>query len=160
MKKRWIIYGIIGILFGIFDFYYQEFTEGLNYIFNKNILVWFIVAWGIWLIPVIPIDFYEAKTFKNIKKPIIANIFIWVIAVCSYYIWIPIKWVFIGQPSMSFMYISNYNNEHYLDNLKNTFWELITEDAPEWIVVAIVGGSVIGFLVGFSYIHLKRQKNE
>ncbi|SFU42861.1 hypothetical protein SAMN04487886_102523 [Clostridium sp. DSM 8431] len=160
MKKRWIIYGIIGILFGIFDFYYQEFTERLNYIFNRNILVWFIVAWGIWLIPVIPIDFYEAKTFKNIKQPIIANIFIWVIAVCSYYIWIPIKWIFIGQPSMSFMHISNCNNEHYLDNLKNTFWGLITEDAPEWIVVAIVGGSVIGFLVGFSYIHLKRQKNE
>ena len=51
MRKRWISYGVVGILFGIFDFYYQEFTEGLNYIFNKNILIWFIVAWGIWLIP-------------------------------------------------------------------------------------------------------------
>lgn len=61
---------------------------------------------------------------------------------------------------MSFMHISNCNNEHYLDNLKSTFLGLIKEDAPEWIIVAIVGGSVIGFLVSFSYIHLKRQKNE
>lgn len=160
MRKRWISYGVVGILFGIFDFYYQEFTEGLNYIFNKNILIWFIVAWGIWLIPAILIDLYEVKTSKNIKKPIIANIFVWITAVFSYYMWIPIKWVFIGQPSMSYMHISNLNSEYYFDNLKNIFWGLMTEDAPEWIVVAIVGGSVIGFLVGFSYMHLKRQKNE
>ena len=52
MKKHWVIYIIIGVLFGIFDFYYQEFTSG---IVTSNIIIWFIVAWGIWLVPIIPI---------------------------------------------------------------------------------------------------------
>lgn len=61
MKKRWFIYIIVGILFGIFDFYYQEFTGGG---ITSN-FIWFIVAWGIWLIPIIPIAIYEAKVTES-----------------------------------------------------------------------------------------------
>ena len=30
MKKRWLMYIIIGVIFGIFDFYYQEFIQELK----------------------------------------------------------------------------------------------------------------------------------
>ncbi len=52
MKKRWFIYIIIGVLFGVFDFYYQELTEGIDV---TSYAMCFVVAWAIWLIPIIPI---------------------------------------------------------------------------------------------------------
>ena len=102
MKKRWLIYILIGLLFGIFDFYYQELTQKL--IISK--LMWFIVAWSVWLIPIIPIVLYEAKTSKSIIKSIWANILVWSVSVISYYMYIPIKLVFIGQTTMSNFHIS------------------------------------------------------
>ena len=112
MKKRWLIYILIGLLFGIFDFYYQEFTQ--NLILSKLMRV--IVVWLVWLIPIIPIVLYEAKTSKSIIKSIWANILVWNVSVISYYMYIPIKLLFIGQTSMSNFYISNYNcNSAFLE---------------------------------------------
>ncbi len=152
MKKRWLSYVLIGILFGVFDFYYQEFTQG---IINSTI-VWFIVAWSVWLVPVIPIVLYETKISKSVVKSVLANILVWSVSVISYYMYIPIKLVFIGQSTMSEFYILNYKSEFYWSNLKDLVLGLISEDAPEWLVVAIFGGLIVGFCISFSYLRLRK----
>ena len=107
MKKRWLIYILIGILFGVFDFYYQEFTQSIS----TSTIMWFIVAWSVWLVPVIPIVLYEAKISKSVVKSVFANILVWSVSVISYYMYIPIKLVFIGQSTM----LEFYNQLFFLD---------------------------------------------
>ncbi|ETI95273.1 MAG: hypothetical protein Q617_SPSC00209G0001, partial [Streptococcus sp. DORA_10] len=136
MRKRWLIYVLIGILFGIVDFYYQEFTQEII----TSTIVWLVVAWSVWLIPIIPIVLYEAKISKSVLKSVLANILVWNVSVISYYMYIPIKLVFIGQSTMLEFYIYNYKSEFYWSNLKALIWHLISQDAPEWLVVAILGG--------------------
>lgn len=155
MKKRWLIYILIGVLFGVFDFYYQEFTQGII----TSTIMWFVVAWSVWLIPVIPIVLYEAKISKSVVRSIFANILFWSVSVISYYMYIPIKLVFIGQSTMLDFYISNYKGQFYWSNLKSLIWGLISEDAPEWLVVAILGGLIVGFVISFSYLHLRKLSN-
>lgn len=155
MKKRWGIYILVGILFGVFDFYYQEFTRDII----TSTIAWFIVAWSVWLVPVTPIVLYESKTSKSVVKSVWANILVWIVSVISYYMYIPIKLVFIGQSTMLDFYISNYNSEYYWSNLKSLIWGLISEDAPEWLVVAIVGGLVVGFCISFSYLRWRKLSN-
>ena len=155
MKKRWLIYVLIGVLFGVFDFYYQEFTQNLI----TSTKIWFVVAWSVWLVPVMPIVLYEAKISESVVKSVFANILVWSVSVISYYMYIPIKLVFIGQSTMSEFYISNYRNQFYWSNLKSLIWGLISEDTPEWLVVAILGGLIVGFCISFSYLRLRKISN-
>ena len=155
MKKRWLIYILIGILFGVFDFYYQEFTQSIS----TSTIAWFIIAWSVWLVPVIPIVLYEAKISKSVVKSVFANILVWSVSVISYYMYIPIKLVFIGQSTMLEFYISNYRSEFYWSNLKELIWGLISEDAPEWLVVAVLGGLIVGFCISFSFLRLRKLSN-
>lgn len=155
MKKRWLTYILIGILFGVFDFYYQELTQSIL----TSTIMWFIVAWSVWLLPVIPIVLYEAKISKSVVKSVFANILVWSVSVISYYMYIPIKLVFIGQSTMLEFYISNYRSEFYWSNLKELIWGLISKDAPEWLVVAVLGGLIVGFCIGFSFLRLRKLSN-
>lgn len=155
MKKRWLVYALIGILFGVFDFYYQEFTQSLI----TSRISWFVVAWSVWLVPATPIILYEVRISKSIIKSILATILTWIVSVLFYYMYIPIKLVFIGQATMSEFYISNYRSEYYYSNLKSLILGLITEDAPEWLAIAILGGIIVGFCVSFLYLRLRKTSN-
>ncbi|APM39835.1 hypothetical protein [Clostridium kluyveri] len=139
----------------MFDFYYQEITRGII----TSTIMWLLVAWGVWLIPITPIVLYEAKISESVVKSIFANILVWVISVFSYYMYIPIKFVFIGQSTMSEFYISNYRNQFYWSNLKNLLWGLILEDALEWLIVAALGGLIVGFGISFLYLRLRKTSN-
>ncbi|GAA0742361.1 hypothetical protein [Clostridium oceanicum] len=152
MKKRWLIYTIIGVAFGVLDEYYQEFVQGMI----TSVPMWFILAWGIWLIPIIPIVLHEAKVSKSRIKAALANVLTWSSAVISYYVFIAIKLIFIGQSSMNFIYSSNYKDEFYFSNLKSFFYNSILSGITEWIGIAIVGGFITGFSISFIYLRIRR----
>lgn len=153
MKKHWVIYIIIGVLFGIFDFYYQEFTSG---IVTSNIIIWFIVAWGIWLIPGIPIVIYESKVSESKMMSAFSNVLTWSISIVSYYLYMAFKLIFIGQKSMQFLHISNYKDKFYLSNLKSLFLGDVLGGISRWIGVAVVGGFIIGLLISYIYFSLRK----
>lgn len=153
MKKRWFIYIIIGVLFGVFDFYYQEFTEGIS---SSSYVTWFVVAWGIWLVPIIPIDLYEAYVSESRVKSALANVLTWSISVISYYLYMAFKLIFIGQTSMQFLHISHYRDEFYWSNLKSIFLGDVLGGSIPWIFVAVIGGFITGFLISFFCIRCKK----
>lgn len=153
MKKHWFIYIIIGVLFGIFDFYYQEFTSR---IVNSSYVIWFIVDWGIWLIPIIPSIIYQSKISESKIKPALASVLIWSIAVVSYYFYMAFKLIFIGQTSMQFLHISNYRDPFYFRNLRSLFLGDVLSGIFQWIIVALVGGFIIGFLISHIYFYLRK----
>lgn len=152
MKKRWFIYIIIGVLFGIFDFYYQEFTKEIV----TSYVRWFAVAWGIWLVPIIPIVLYEAKVSGSRLMSALANILTWSVSTISYYLFIVIKLIFIGQATRQELYISNYRDQFYWSNLKSVIWGEVFGGIIDWISVAVVGGFIVGYLVSFIYLRLRR----
>ncbi|MBX4262792.1 hypothetical protein KTC96_23320 (plasmid) [Clostridium estertheticum] len=155
MKKRWFIYIIIGVLFGVFDFFYQEFTEGMA----TSYAMWFVVAWAIWLIPIIPVVIYEAKVSKSSVMSALANVLTWSVSTISYYLFIPIKLIFIGQATRIEMYISNYRDQFYWSNLKSILLGDVLSGIVRWIGVAIVGGFITGFLISFIYLSLRKIRN-
>ena len=107
MRKRWVIYIIIGILFGVFAFYYQEFTKGINV---NSYAMWFLVAWGIGLIPIIPIALHEAKVsnhrdpfyWSNLKSILLGD----VLGSIGKWIGVAVVGGFITGFLISFIYLS------------------------------------------------------
>ncbi|MEN6350438.1 MAG: hypothetical protein ABFD08_13720 [Syntrophomonas sp.] len=152
MKKRWVIYIVIGVLFGVFDFYYQEFTSGII----TSYAIWFLVAWGIWLVPAIPVALYESKVSESRIMSALANVLTWSVSAISYYLYMAFKLIFIGQTSMQFLHISHYRDQFYLSNLKSLFLGDVLIGISQWIGVAVVGGLVIGFLISYIYLCLRK----
>ena len=153
MKKRWFIYAIVGIVFGVFDFYYQRVIQGLNLSGMYTI----ILCYGIWLVPLLPIALYESKISLSRRNTSIASLLTWSISIISYYMFLAIDLMFIGRESRMEMHISNYLDPYFWSNWKSVFYGQVLGGIIEWILVAVVGGFIIGFLVNFIYTDLTKK---
>lgn len=72
LKKRWYLYGLIGLIFGIIDWFYLDLLAfGLSPSLPENpfiaIPVMIALNYGIWLVPIIPVTVYESRRADSIK---------------------------------------------------------------------------------------------
>ncbi len=161
MKRRWIIYAIIGIVFGIFDFFYQEFIVGL--ISSQPlggagyIIAWLILVVGIWLVPVIPVVLHEVRVTRSARRGALANVFTWCISVIVYYLTNGVQLAFIGVPARMEMHISNRGEPWFWQNWQSLFVQDLIGGSIEWLIVAVVGGTMIGFLVGLLSLRFQQR---
>ena len=162
MKRRWIIYAIIGVVFGIFDFFYQEFIVGLISSQQldpvRDLIAWAILVVGIWLVPVIPVILHEVKVTRSARSGAMANVFILCISVIVYYLTNGAQLAFIGVPARMEMHISNRGEPWFWQNWQSLFVQDLIGGSIEWLIVAVVGGTIIGFLVGLLSLRLQRRR--
>jgi hypothetical protein len=159
MKKRWLGYTIIGLVFGVFDFYYQIFihTKFYDQLLSGlgRSLVWPILVLGIWLVPVIPIILHEAKFSHSSWLTALASALTWSTSVVAYYLTNAFQLAIVGVTSRSEMHISNRNDPYFWMNWRGVFLDDLIMNNVEWIVVAVIGGTAIGFSLSFIYLRLK-----
>ncbi|HSL42097.1 MAG TPA: hypothetical protein VK897_01620 [Anaerolineales bacterium] len=159
MKKRWLVYILIGLVFGVFDFYYQIFIHNKFYYqllggLGRS-LVWPILILGIWLVPIIPIILYEAKFSYSSWLPALASALTWSISVIGYYLTNAFQLAVVGVSSRPEMHISNRNDPYFWMNWRGVFLDDLIVNNVEWMVIAVLGGTVIGILLSFIYRRLK-----
>jgi len=149
MKKRWLFYLLAGILFGIFDFYFQVWINQLFPMGKLSSIAMLVPILGVWLVLVVPIALREVKVSRSAWLAAAASSFTWSVSVVAYYLFMGVKLILIGQASRSEMHISNRADPYYWSNVRNFFVGDFWDGVSEWIIVALVGGSLIGLLVGF-----------
>jgi hypothetical protein len=151
MRRRWIIYLLIGALFGVLDFFYIEWLVKL---FRGTALT--MLNLGIWLVPVIPIALYEARCSRSSLRAAAASLATWCAAIVAYYLTNAVQLAFLGVPGRPELHISNRAAPYFWQNWASVFrWDILGGMA-EWIIVAIVGGAIVGFAMGWIYLHLSR----
>jgi hypothetical protein len=149
-KNRWLYYIFFGILFGIFDFYYQRPVQSIK----NNLLLIFVIL-VVWLFLAVPVAINEVKVTGSPWKAALASMVSWMVAVISYYLYMTFKLVFIGEPSRPEMHISNRADPYFWDNIKNHLLGDVLGGVGEWILVAIIGGIVVGHLTAKIYLKFK-----
>lgn len=157
MNKRWLVYALIGIVFGVFDFYYQIFLyntfdqlfSGYGTNFARSIFLL-----GIWLVPIVPIILYEAKNSRSSWLPALASALTWSISVVVYYLTNAFQLAIIGVPSRPEMHISNRNDPYFWNNWRDVFLDDLVLNNIEWMVVALIGGTVMGLLLNFIFLRI------
>lgn len=162
IKQRWGIYSIIGIAFGVFDFYYHSFLSSIlarQQAFTPSIggeIIWLVLSIGIWLVPIVPIAVYEAKISKSKLWSTFASILTWCASVVSYYLTNAFQLAFIGSSSRLELHISNQNDPFFWENWATVFFQdIIVAGIVRWSIVAVLGGLIIGFLISFTYLRLR-----
>ncbi len=148
MKRRWFFYLLIGILFGIFDFFFQTWIYQIFPVGSRSTAMQ-IPIWGVWLLVVVPVALNEVKTSRSVWLTAASSVFTWSVAVVAYYLFMGVKLIFIGQASRAEMHISNHNAPYYWSNIKSFFVGDFLSGVGEWIIVALVGGCLVGLAVGF-----------
>lgn len=154
-KNRWLIYILIGIVFGIIDFHYQELIHSID-VSSHTLLD--VMILGFWLVPVVPIAIYEARIIGSWWRTALAAAVTWSVAIVAYYLFMMVKLVLIGEPGRPGLHISNHTDPWYWENFKSIMLGDILGGIGEWILVAIVGGLVVGTLVWITIRAIKSRR--
>lgn len=154
MKQRWTIYLLIGFLFGVFDFYYHDFISRITGGF-----AWLSLSLGIWLIPTIPVALYEAHTSRSKRRSAAASLLIWCTALLSYYLANIAQLALIGDSDWPDLHISHGADPFFWQSWSKVFWQVIVAGIAEWMVVAVVGGFLVGCIASSIYLYLSGNKD-
>jgi hypothetical protein len=138
---------LAGGLFGIFDYFFQVWIFQLIPVQTGEFVL--IPVLGVWLVLVVPIALREAKISNSLWLTAASSAFTWSSAVIAYYLYLGVDLILIGKSARPEMHISNSSAPFYWENIKNFFEGDVLGGISEWIIVALVGGSLIGLLVGF-----------
>jgi len=162
MRQRWLIYILVGVVFGVFDFYYQLFlvNDLLHMQWGSLLerLVLLMLMFGIFLIPVMPIVLYEAKISRSIWLSALAAAGTWSVSIIAYYLYNVAQLAFIGDPSWPGLHISSRNDPYFWLNWQSMLSFLLVDNII-WMVVALVGGATIGLLLSTLYLRLSAGKS-
>ena len=165
---RWLIYALIGLGFGLLDWYFLDLLARLSQSgildqvpeYIQMLLVIPIIAanYGVWLIPVIPTAIYEMKRSQSLWRAALSAIVVWSMALVSYYAYYTMMLMFVGLPNMDFMLFSNRASPTYWADWWPPFRRVILNQLLEWIGVAFVGGALVGALSGTVFDWLVKRR--
>ncbi len=150
--KRWHSYIMIGLAFGVFDwFFLQWLADGLgpnlveNFGENPFIVIPIIIGlnYGIWLVPIIPVVIYETKRSTSIKSPILAAILTWTCALFSYFAYYAVLLSLGLLPNLAHLNVFGDRYDGFWREYARMFNRIILFQFLEWLPIAVIGGTII-----------------
>ena len=160
-KRRFLLYALIGLAFGVIDWFYLNWLAHISWGgLGESILVVPIIIgmnYGIWLVPIIPVVIYEAWHAQRMRNPMLAGMLTWSCAIFSYYAYYGILLSLGKLPHLEHLNIFGNKDETFWYYYWQMFKGIILGQFFEWIIIALIGGAIIGAL-SFWFIH-KRPKD-
>ena len=119
---RWIIYVLIGGIFGVADFFIEASA--------RQILTypWLLLVGLIWIVPSSLVALYEVKKSGLRLRTVSASVLVWTVGVVSYYV----------------LYATVLLSDEMIISID---WAQFVLDIVIWCVAGAVGGLVVGLLV-------------
>jgi len=156
IKNRFLIYAIIGLLFGVLDWFYLDWLAHLSWgSLGQSVLVIpliLLMNYGIWLVPVIPIGIHEARRAVRGTTPALASALTWFCAMLGYYGYYTVLLSLGKLPHLEYLNVfAGKYTTFWLDYWK-MFQRVILSQFLEWSLIALVAGSTLGALL-YRFFH-------
>ena len=138
------------------DWFYLDWLAHLSWgsLGESRLVVPIIIGmnFGIWLVPIIPMEIYESRVAEKNIYSMFAGILTWSCAIFSYYVYYAIM--------LSKGILFNLEHLNVFGDKYATFWpeywqmfnRIILSQFFEWIIIAIIGGAITGALT-FWFFH-------
>jgi hypothetical protein len=161
-RLRFLIYAIIGLIFGVIDWFYLDWLAHISWgsLGESVLVVPIIIAmnYGIWLVPILPLEFYEARNSEKSIFPMFAGILTWSCAIFSYYGYYAVLLSLGKLINLENLNIIGEKNEAFWHEYWRMFDRIITGQFLEWILIAIIGGAVTGALTFWFFHKIKPDR--
>lgn len=148
--KRFEIYLIVGLIFGVLDWYY---LDGLAHFpwgsFGESFFVVPVILlmnYGIWLIPIVPVAWLESRASHQMLYPVLAGVLTWCSAIFSYYAYYTFLFALGRLPNLESLIIFGERYPGFWNDWWAVFQKIILNQFFEWIIIAVIGGGTIGVL--------------
>ncbi len=122
-----------------------------------TVIILVAANYGIWLIPVIPVAIYEMSRSHSLRRAALSAVIVWSAAMVSYYAYYAFMLMAVSLPNMEFMLFSNRRSATYWADMWPPFRRVIVAQFAEWIVIAVIGGAMVGTLSAYVY-HLLTKR--
>ncbi len=120
---------------GIIDwFYLGRFPEAVGNILVKQLLLrrnYHLLKYSIWLVPIIPVVYFESKYFEKIRFPI-TGIFTWCFIVLGYYVGYFIYFYLANCHILRVLNVFAEKNESFRIDYWQMFRRIILNQLIEW----------------------------
>lgn len=157
MKKRWLIYCLIGLVFGVVDWYYLDLLAHFSWgqLGESLLVIPIIIAlnYGIWLVPVVPIAIYEVHRSRSTRLSAVSGITVWSSAIFSYYTYYTALLAFWGLPNMDYLLVIGEHPPTFWQDWAIVFQKVILSQFLEWIIIAVIGGGIVGLIASRFYFY-------
>ena len=164
MIGRMLIYCLIGLIFGVADWYYLDLLANFPWgsLSDKVIMVPVVILlnFGIWLLPVVATAVYEIRHSKSARLSALSGIATWTSAIFGYYTFYTMLLSFWGLPHMEHMLLSKEQNATFWQDWMGSFRQLILYQFLEWISIAVVGGGLLGYTIGKLSLSMMNKQKE
>lgn len=159
-KRRWWVYGLIGLLFGVADWYYLDGLAHFPWggLANSALVVPLLIAlnYGIWLLPVVPVTWHESRVSGKARSSAVAGALCWVSSIFGYYLFYTLLLAFWGLPNMEQYLVLGEKQPGFWQEWNVVFQKIIVDQVLEWLPLAMIGGAIVGLAVGW-FNHRKRS---
>jgi hypothetical protein len=149
-KNRWLVYALIGLAFGVFDWYYLNLLARFPWgsLGNSPIVIPIIIGlnYGIWLVPVLPVTYYESRQSLSKRNAALSGALCWSCSILSYYIYYTLLLAFWGLPNMDHLLVLGEKGAGFSQEWNMAFQRIILDQVIEWLPVALVGGALMGLI--------------
>jgi hypothetical protein len=172
MRSRWMGYALLGLVFGLADWYFLDLLQTLSQdqainarleaanAFVRLVIVVAIIAanYGIWLVALVPAAIYEIKRSGSVRRAALASVVVWSAALVSYYAFYAFMLMWVGLPQMEFMLFANRGLPGYWADWWPPFRRVIVDQFLEWIGIAVVGGAIVGAMTALAFRRVSKQR--
>ena len=159
-RHRFFIYSIMGLIFGILDWFYLDWLAHVSWgslgQSSLMIAVIIILNYGIWLVPIVPVVFYESRAASRIIFPVLAGMLTWSCAIFSYYFYYASLLSLGKLPHLEHLNIFGDKYPAFWYEYWQMFKGIIIGQFFEWVIIAVLGGATLG---AFSF-WISRKKSK
>jgi len=153
--KRWLVYCLVGLFFGVADWYYLNALAHFSWggLGDSILVVPIIIAlnYGIWLVPVVPVTLFEARSSSRIWNAVAAGILTWSAAMIGYYSFYAVLLSLGMLPHLESLNMFGRQGPDFWKEWWIVFRRVVLNQFFEWIIVAIVGGGIVGGITHRTY---------
>ncbi len=110
-----------------------------------------LLNYGFWLVPILPVVLVESRREVGILYPVLAGVITWCSAIVSYYAYYTVLLSLGVLPHLEGMIVFGDRYPGFWEDWAAVFQKIILAQFFEWIVIAIVGGGLLGAVISLAY---------